>query len=540
MTHPKGRLLLVGFLLFGVCAASDLPTQRTAGPAVRIDTGVVEGAYSPEHPKLVFFRGIPYAAPPVGELRWKPPQPPSPWRTARRATELSAACPQGDLVYHAIQRTVSTVGGDPSLVEPVGVTSEDCLYLNVLTTALHGTRPQPVMLWLHGGGGSYGRGDDRFATLAAKGVVVVTINYRLGVFGWLSHPALTAESAHQSSGNYGLLDQIAALSWVRRNIARFGGDPGNVTVFGQSSGAEYVGCLMASPLAHGLFHRAIMQSGSPTDLYRSVHHPDGEVGSAEKSGVDLAHKLGAGDGSEAIKKLRQTSTDDVLTAAADGEFDHVIDGWVLPEQPLVIFAHHEQVDVPVMIGSTARELSNLLAPKERTADTFRNWVRRNFAPIADDVLALYPIPAPADATEAFIKAGTELEVAAPARWTAQAMHGVKNKAYLYEVTWAYPSPGGQQLGAFHGIELWLMLDLRSVPHDPTGDALAEALRAYWAQFARTGDPDVPGTPAWPPYDSRTAPYLKLGTKIEPATGLHQEAFALIQRLYPTRVASLGP
>jgi para-nitrobenzyl esterase len=308
MTYLKGQLLLVCFLLSRVCVASDLSAQRSTGPAVRIDSGVVQGAYSSDNSQLAFFRGIPDAAAPVGELRWKQPERPSPWHGARKATELSAACPQGDFLYHAIQRTVSMAGGDPSLVQPVGVTSEDCLYLNVLTTALHGKRPQPVMLWLHGGGGAYGRGDDRFATLANKGAVVVTINYRLGVFGWLSHPGLTAESPHQSSGNYGLLDQIAALDWVRRNIAKFGGDPNNVTLFGQSSGAEYVGCLMTSPLAHGLFHRAIMQSGSATDLYPSVH----QVDSAEKSGVDLAHKLGARDGPEAITKLRKSSTEDVM------------------------------------------------------------------------------------------------------------------------------------------------------------------------------------------------------------------------------------
>jgi para-nitrobenzyl esterase len=350
---------------------------------------------------------------------------------------------------------------------------------------------------------------------------------------------LTAESPHQSSGNYGLLDQIAALDWLRRNIARFGGDPGNVTLFGQSSGAEYVGCLMTSPLAHGLFHRAIMQSGSATDLYPSVHHPGGEVGSAEKSGVDFAHKLGAGDGPEAIKKLRQMSTGDVVKAATEEGFDHVIDGWVLPEQPLAIFARHQQADIPVIIGGNAREFANLLAPEERTAETFRNWVRQNFAPIADDVLALYPIANPAEMKETYIRAGTQLEVTAPARWTAQAMYGVRNKTYLYEVTWAYPSPGGQQWGAFHGIELWLMLDSPRVPRNPAGDALAEALRTYWAQFAKSGDPNAPGLPRWPPYDSGTARYLGLGSRIGPATDLRPESFALIQRLYATRLNFLG-
>jgi para-nitrobenzyl esterase len=296
-------------------------------------------------------RGIPYAAPPVGELRWKPPRAPAPWRVTRKADELSAGCPQSDFLYRAIQRTVSTLSGDPSQVKPVGSTSEDCLYLNVMTTNLRSKSLQPVMLWIHGGGGVAGRGGDAGASLASMGAVVVTINYGLGVFGWLSHPALIAESAHQSSGNYGLLDQIAALEWVRQNIAKFGSDPANVTIFGQSSGGDYVGCLMLSPLARGLFQRVIMQSGVPLDLYPSVHHPREGVDSAEKLGVELAHKLAFGDGPTAIRELRSASTDAVFKAAADGGFGAIVDGWVLPDQPPAMFANRQQADVPVIVGA---------------------------------------------------------------------------------------------------------------------------------------------------------------------------------------------
>jgi para-nitrobenzyl esterase len=534
------HVLLACFLLCSVCTASGHAPRRTEGLVVKIDSGVVEGTHSPGNPQLLFFRGIPYAAPPVGELRWKPPQPPARWHAARKADELSAACPQTDFLYRAIQRTVSTVGGDQSLVKPVGRTSEDCLYLNVMTTGLHNKNPQPVMLWIHGGGGVNGRGEDDGATLATKGVVVVTINYRLGVFGWLSHPALTAESRHQSSGNYGLLDQIAALQWVRRNIAKFGGDPANVTIFGHSSGGEYVGCLMLSPLARGLFQRAIMQSGVPLDLHPSVHHPGGEVESAQNHGVEFAHKLRAEDGSEGIKKLRSASTDDLFKAAADGGFDAVVDGWVLPEQPLVMFARHEQADVPVIVGSTAREFSNLIGPEERTPEMFRDWVRKSYAPVANDVLPMYVIPTPADAREAFIRAATDLEMIAPARWAAQAMQGMKSNAYLYEVTWAFPSQGGQQLGAFHGMDPLLMFESPPVPRDAAGDVLAEALRDYWIQFASTGDPNIQGLPKWPPYDAAAASYLELGTKIRPAARLHQDAFALVDRLYTIRLSSIRP
>jgi para-nitrobenzyl esterase len=538
MRHRIGQLLVSFFLLLSLCKASE--RVRAAGPLVHIDSGSVQGVESVDNPKVVFFLGIPYAAPPVGELRWKPPQPPARWDAIRKADELSAACPQSDFMYRAIQRTVSTVGGDPSQVRPVGKTSEDCLYLNVITTGLDHKHLKPVMLWIHGGGGVNGRGDDRGAILASMGVVVVNINYRLGVFGWLSHPALTAESPHQSSGNYGLLDQIAALQWVHRNIAKFGGDPENVTIFGQSSGGEYVGCLMLSPLADGLFERAIMQSGVPFDLHPSVHHPGVGVDAAEKLGIDLAHKVSAGDGPDAIKKLRSASTDNVFKAAADMGFDAVVDGWVLPNQPLVMFAHHQQADVPVIVGSTAREFSNLIGPGERTLEMFRGWVRNSFQPLADDVLRMYPVPTPADARGTFIRAGTDLDMIAPARWTAGAMQEMKSKAYLYNVTWNVPTSGGKQLGAFHGTDVALLFDSPKLPRDEAGNALADAMRRYWVQFARTGSPNSPGLPNWPAYDPATGQYLELGSEIRSAVGLHEDAFQLLDRLYSARLGGIRP
>jgi para-nitrobenzyl esterase len=213
---------------------------------------------------------------------------------------------------------------------------------------------------------------------------------------------------------------------------------------------------------------------------------------------------------------------------------------VLPKQPLVAFARHEQADIPLIVGSNAREYSNLLGPQDSTPEMFRDWVHENYAPIADDLLLMYPISTPANTREAFITAQTALDLAAPARWTAQAMRGMKSNAYLYEVTWAYPSPGGQDWGAFHGIELLLMFGSRAVPLDSTGDALAEALRAYWVQFARTGNPNVRGLPAWPSYNSTVAPYLDLGRKIRPGARRHQSAFALAKRVYAGQLKSLSP
>ncbi len=538
MRRSTGMLLTSLFLLLSACAALGRAPRPKQSPVVAIDTGLIEGTRSPDNSMLVFFRGIPYAAPPVGELRWKPPQRAAFWPGMRKTDELSAACPQPDFVYRNIQKTVGSVGGDSSLVKPVGSTSEDCLYLNVMTSSLRNKKLQPVMLWIHGGGGVVGRGDDDGAILATKGVVVVTINYRLGVFGWLSHPALTAESPHQSSGNYGLLDQIAALQWVHRNIAKFGGDPANVTIFGHSSGGEYVACLMLSPLARGLFKRAIMQSGVPLDLHPSVHHPGGKVASAEQLGVELAHKLAAGDDANVLKNLRSASTEDLFKAAANGRFDVVVDGWVLPDQPLVMFTHHEQADVPIIVGSTAREYGNLIGPAERTPEMFRNWVRKSYSPIADDVLRMYPMPTPLDARESFIRAETEFEMVAPARWTARAMQGRESKAYLYNVTWSVPTAGGQLLGAFHGIDVCLLFGSPAIPSDEAGNDLAEALRRYWVQFAKTGDPNMAGLPNWPSYDLATGQYLELGAPIRPAARLQEDVFRLLDRLYAARLRGM--
>jgi para-nitrobenzyl esterase len=379
-----------------------------------------------------------------------------------------------------------------------------------------------------------GREDDDGSTLAHSGAVVVTINYRLGVLGWLSHPALTAESPHHSSGNYGLLDQIAALQWIRRNIAQFGGDPGNVTIFGQSSGGEYIGCLLVSPVARGLFQHAILQSGVPLQLLPSVHHPGGEVESAEALGVAFAKSLGAGDGPAAIKKLRSIPAEQLIDPNIS--HDTVVDGWILPTQPLLMFARAQGADIPVIIGCTEREFGNLIASvPDKSSDAFRAWLRRSFGPIADDLLRMYPVPSSGDATQAFIRAKSDLEMIAPARSLAQTLHRTNKNVCLYEVTWTFSSKGGQQWGTFHAIDLLLLFDSPQVPRDQTGDALARAMRRYWVQFAATGDPNRSDLPTWPTYDSANGSCLDLGAKIRSAARLHEGAFELMDRLYASRL-----
>ncbi len=513
-----------------VLASTGTPSRDLV---VLIESGVVQGAHSPEFPNLIFFRGIPYAAPPVGDLRWRPPQPPARWAGVRKADELSPACPQSDAWFRIRQRLLSQLGGDPSQARPADKTSEDCLYLNVMTPHPGSSQRLPVMFYIHGGSGTIGRGDDGGAALAASGqVVVVTINYRIGALGWLSHPALTAESEHHSSGNYGLLDQIAALQWVHRNIAQFGGDPENVTIWGHSSGGYYVGILMISPLTRGLFHRAIMQSGVPFEPQPRLHDSLGSLPSAEESGVAVARSLGA-EAAEALAKLRSVPAEKLINT--NMPWDTIVDGWVVTDQPLALFASGREVDIPVIVGSTEQEMANLVSfNPDLSANGYRSWIKDTLGPLADEGLRIYPAPGTGDASAEFIRAGSDLDFTAPARWLAQSMSNKKSKAYLYHSTFSFDSPGGARWGAFHGSDLALLFDAPGIPRNESGDALARAMRQYWVQFAKTGDPNVPDLPNWPGYVVATGSYLDLGETIHASRSLDPEAFNLIDQLYRSR------
>src|SRR4051812_10040783 len=341
MITPALRLPLLGATI----AAALLGAHRYAPPRVTIDTGTLEGAVDSSTGVSV-FRGIPYAAPPVGALRWRPPQAAASWNGVRSATQLGHNC-----VQHQPYSDI-----DPFAA---GV-SEDCLYLNVYTNSLD-TRanPRPVLVWIHGGGfwAGFG-GEERHngARLAQKGTVVVTLNYRLGAFGFLAHPALAGESPHHAAGNYGLLDQIAALEWVKRNIARFGGDPSRVTIFGESAGGMSVGSLVASPLAKGLFQRAILESG--TGVAVGINTRD----SARVVGFRYADALGvAGAGPDALAHLRALSADTILAASlhlgpqGSPMFWPVVDGWVLPHPVDSALSLGAANIVPIIVGSNRDE-----------------------------------------------------------------------------------------------------------------------------------------------------------------------------------------
>ncbi len=351
-----------------VCViTSNAPTQAAdSPPTVRLESGILEGTHSGPAQNEAAFLGIPYAAPPVGGQRWKPPQPARKWNGPRQATQFGAACPQL-----------------PASWFPDIGWNEDCLYLNVWTPQLSASAKLPVLVYFHGGSNTqgYSQMTSLGPTLAPRGVVLVSANYRLGPFGFLALPALTAESQHHSSGNYGLLDQQQALRWVRENIARFGGDSNRVTVMGQSAGAVDICLLMASPMAAGLFQGAIMESGDCQSVYNEdirTPIPYNLISSTgEESGELLAKDLGIANGANRLQKLRSIPADDILKAWSQDRrvhFDAIVDGWVVPQQPAKIFAEGRQMHIPVLVGSNADEATVFGHGGPKTVEAYKKYL----------------------------------------------------------------------------------------------------------------------------------------------------------------------
>lgn len=514
---------------------------------ITIDSGALQGTESR-------FLGIPYAAPPVGDLRWKTPQPVRKWQGVRKAANFGAACPQpedpGQKNYYRELRDTFQPYVDFH-------TDEDCLYLNVFTANLSPAKKLPVMFWIHGGGNVSGASQEipMGPALAHKGVVVVSINYRLGALGFLAHPALTAESPHHSSGNYAILDQIAALQWVQRNITQFGGDPANVTLIGESAGAVNVCYLMASPLARGLFTRAILQSNTCSDSIspdlKKPHPYLGGTGSSEDIGLRLTHDLHIADGPSALAKLREKTPQEILAVsendrAVNFDASGTIDGWVLPEQPAIQFPAGRQTRVPVIVGSNASEATTNIEEDlhaEPTLANYKAYLRTEFGPDAEKFFNLYPAKSDADVRRAFIAFDTDYGYGFAAHRFATNIANSGEKAWFYYFTY----PGKNQyatLGAFHSIELkflsgWFRLSRWGMP-DAEDQKLANLMTTYWTQFAKTGDPNSPGLPLWPPYDPKSDLTFELGRQTAPRPTPHASRFQAFERSLNTRLAKSTP
>jgi len=529
---PKRRALPVSLCLaFAAAAVGAAHGSTEALPQVRIHTGALQGAADASS-GVIAYKGIPYAKPPVGDLRWRPPVPAPAWDGVRDAREFGHAClqppPQPASVYY---------GGMAS-------TSEDCLTLNVWAPA--GARRLPVMVWIHGGslvGGSSSESMYDGVKIARHGVVLVSINYRVGLLGYLAHPALSAESPQHLSGNYGLLDQIEALRWVHDNIAAFGGDPKQVTIAGESAGGLSVIALLASPVARNLFVRAIVESGYMPS-YRALHEESFGLPSAEAGGTALATAAGVSTAAE----LRATDLGALFQAGLKTGWapEPVIDGVVLKRQFAETFARGEQAKVPVLAGFNEGEIRSLLflmpkAPDSRSAYVVD--VQRRFGAKASDFLAVYPGVDPRADVMASIRDGL---YGFAAQYLVRQQAAAGQPAYLYFFRHSTPAERDRDLAAFHASELPYVFgqvgpnavlgpNWPRPPLTSEESQLSEAMMGYWTSFVRDGVPRAPGNPPWPRFTAQQHAYLDLDERPAAARDLLPGAFAFADALVVGRL-----
>ena len=455
---------------------------------VKLDTGLISGVAGTT-PEVRVFKGVPFAAPPVGDLRWREPKALARWEGTRAADKFGPQCMQ------------NAPGGPPA----EGV-SEDCLYLNVWTAAAQASERRPVMLWIYGGGYNVGAGsqpDYDGDALARKGAVVVTINYRLGAFGFFSHPELTKESNGRAAANFGLMDAVASLQWVKRNIAAFGGDPSRVTIFGESAGAGLIASLMASPQAKGLFHRAIGESSSWTTA--SIGRMQ-VLKDAEQAGVKYADGLAA----KSLAELRSKPAADILRGGRGP--GPVVDGVWVPADVGAIFAQGKHNDVPVLTGSNRDES---FGGQPASAAAYAENARTKYGPLADTFLKVYPGATDEAARDAAFNAGRDEMAWVMRNWARMAAKTGKSKSYVYYFTHQPPAQANAKGGKFgasargtavHTSEIVYVFNyLRgNRAWTDTDRKVADTMSSYWVNFAATGDPNGKGLSRWPEFKETAA------------------------------------
>jgi para-nitrobenzyl esterase len=496
---------------------------------------VVSTQYGPVEGYVVngtcIYKGIPYAAAPQGDLRWRPPQPRKAWSGTLECYKIGNICPQ-----------------DTTMFPVFGIMGEDCLNLNIWAPEKP-AKPCPVMVWLHGGGFGSGEGSvpaydgSYFASL---GIVVVTLNYRLNVLGFLAHPELSAEGGNGSSGNYGIMDQIFALKWVRENIAEFGGDSANVTIFGESAGGASVVALMASPLSTGLFHRAIAQSpGHAPYRLRKLAEANGHLESAESLGLQFAQKLGLDGERGTIDKMRKMPADEMTqlwfkaiqemwhhTGATDGWMLNqlIIDGKVLKEAPGEIFRKGKQHNVPFIVGTTADEGTLfeffMFGHKQNTAK-YHHYLETSFGKAKAKIIEHFG-SGDGDNTRGPVSHLLGSYFLNGARRLARSMSSVQPQTFRYLFTmpsrsFIYQMPGiddwKERFGVYHAAEIAFVFHFMLFPGLNEADrALADQVAGYWARFAATGDPNGTGVPHWPKYSIKDESYLVLDEPVSTGRG----------------------
>lgn len=489
-------LVLAGCLFLAGCAGKSASSgSANESTVVKTDTGYVSGL---SQGQVRVYLGIPFAAPPDGNLRWRPPAPVQPWSGVKETKEYAAACPQ------------------PGSVAPLNM-SEDCLYLNIWTPAQHADENLPVMVFFYGGGFKEVAGSMpgyNGTTLAEKGVVVVIPNYRLGALGFLAHSRLDNESPHNASGNYGILDQQAALEWVQENIDQFGGDPSRVTIFGQSAGAESVLVHLASPTSRGLYQQAIVESG-PFWAHGAIINATHSKEDAEQFGVKYAESLGC-SGPDAIACMRNISPEALINATPSPpsgfwtthtvEFEPTVDGWILPDTLDNQFLLHRENPVPLMIGNNAGDGSTLGANANMTVAEYAAFLKERFGNDAGAVFTKYPANSTAEVQLQLGQIMTDYDFTDAVRFAAGSMGDISPDTYVYRYSYIIP---GQPDGAFHGSEAMLLFGA-PVPADPS---VRDNVVDLWTRFAKTGNPNGGVPVTWPNYTRESGRYLDINTTL---------------------------
>jgi para-nitrobenzyl esterase len=502
--QPGATIMMIAAL--GVAA----PSIAAINEPVNTEAGLVSGVPA-DDPAVTMFKGIPYAAPPVGDLRWRAPRPVVPWQGIRKADQFGSECLQSD-------RNSPVVG------------SEDCLFLNVWTGADSATERRPVVVWSYSNGF---RGNTSANPLfdgeglARMGVVVVTSNYRAGVFGFLATPELSKESGHNSSGNYGMLDQIAVLQWVNKNIAAFGGDPNRVTIAGQSAGGLSTLILVQSPLARGLFHGAIMESRA-TGIRTSLKD-------AERDGIEYA----AARGAHSLKELRAMPWQKLKEG---DQYDQpVTDDYVIPSNFYQMYVDGLQHDVPMMIGN-AKDESGAQPHPRVTLDQFQSVVKKKYDVMADEFMKLYPASTDQEAGLMKNTAAREDGRMQTFLVATQGKHSNRNKSYAYFWTHAPPGPDSDRQGAYHMSEINYIFNNLYATDRPWTDkdrSIADMMSSYWANFAATGNPNGKGLPEWPALDRDSPVVMEVGDHFALMPPVEKSRADFIRRYYETHAATAG-
>lgn len=533
-------------LLANATAVTGGDSSDRIGVEVAVTGGTVEGLVTGEGANtLKQFHAIPYAAPPLGSLRWRPPAAVVPWEGVLDASSPGPLCTQPQ--YMGVGFYITNRPDQ----------SEDCLTINVWTRADLVTERRPVMFWVHGGGLAGGAGSEQTGELLTeKGAVLVTFNYRLGRMGFLAHPELSAENPRGVSGNQGFRDQVAALQWVRENIHRFGGNPDNITIFGESAGSTSISALQASPLARGLFHRAIGQSGSAfhplTDrLVDKPYAPAGETVGKMFAAKALAGASVAGaSGDVSLGALRALPAERIVEIAQSSpvfstyESLPIVDGEVLPDEIAAIFARGEQADVPTLIGSNANEgaavMEYFTGFLGEGIEGFTRFKMALLPEAAGEIDVLYPVDNPQGVMQSWQDLFADITFTYPMRQWARDMANVDSDVYLYWFTWHPPVEGTAKYKSFHGADLgYVFGQLTMFGAKPTDAdrAFSDLMAETWVRFAVTGNPNGGAIDGWQPFTPDNEAYFVLGPRLHSDRDLRLPEMTLIENAWRKRRVS---